>query len=47
MSVSLSLTELIFIEYPLITIAGGISEGIFTADSRELNIHPIALAQAD
>jgi hypothetical protein len=35
------------IEYPLITIAGGISEGIFTADSRELNIHPIAPAQAD
>ena len=28
-------------------IAGGISEGIFTADSRELNIHPITPAQAD
>ena len=27
-------------------IAVGISEGIFTADSRELNIHPIAPAQA-
>ncbi len=30
----------------LFTIAGGISEGIFTADSRELNIHPITPAQA-
>ena len=28
-------------------IAVGISEGTFTADSRELNIHPIAPAQAN
>jgi hypothetical protein len=26
-------------------IVGGISEGIFTADSRELNIHPITPAK--
>jgi hypothetical protein len=28
-------------------VAGGISEGIFTADSRELNNHPITPTQAD
>ncbi len=32
--------------HTLYTIAVGISEGIFTANSRELNIHPIAPAQA-
>ena len=34
------------LRHTLFTIAGGVSEGIFTADSRELNIHPIAPAQA-
>jgi len=29
----------------LFTIVGGISEGIFTADCRELNIHPITPAK--